>query len=57
VLVAAGVVSALAGLAIWTRVPRSDTATSTLVLLGLPFVLCGAALAATGIVVLRRRRG
>lgn len=54
-LVVGGVVSGF-GLLVWLAIPQSDTATSTLLLIGLPFVVGGLVLAAVALMLLRRAR-
>lgn len=55
VLIVAGLLACGFGILVWVSISRSDTATGALVLFGLSFALPGAASAAAGAWLLRRR--
>ena len=55
VLIAGGALACGLGVLIWVSIPRSDTATSSLILFGAEFAVPGLLAVLGGIVLLRRR--
>jgi hypothetical protein len=55
VLIAGGALACGLGALIWISIPRSDTATSSLLVFGAEFAVPGALAVLGGIVLLRRR--
>jgi hypothetical protein len=55
-LCAVGAMLGAYGILLWIAIPRSDTATSSLLLTGLLLVVAGLALGALAVGLLRRRR-
>jgi hypothetical protein len=54
-LVAGGLVACATGILVWVAIPRSDTATGSLIVFGAAFVVPGAIAVAVGFALLRRR--
>jgi hypothetical protein len=55
VLIAGGVLACALGVLIWVSIPRSDTATGSLIAFGAEFAVPGALAVLAGIFLLRRR--